>query len=131
MPYPGFPTDMNPQTAALLCMADGVSHISETIWDGRFRYVDELRRMGAHIKVEGKIAIIDGGYPLTAARVRATDLRAGAAMVIAGLVCRGRTEIEDIHYIERGYDDIVSKLCSVGAKIRKVTVPGDEGSETG
>ena len=123
LPYPGFPTDMNPQIATLMCLAPGESRLTETIWDGRFRYVEELKRMGANIRVEGKQAIIEGIGGFTPANVRAVDLRAGAAMIIAGLACNGRTEIEDIHYIERGYDDIVSKLRSVGAKIRKIEIP--------
>lgn len=131
LPYPGFPTDMNPQIATLMCLAHGTSHISETIWDGRFRYVDELRRMGAAIKVDGKLAVVEGGVPLTGTCVRAVDLRAGAAMVIAGLSCEGRTEIEDVHYIERGYDNIVSKLRSVGAKIKKINTPDDADMKTG
>lgn len=131
LPYPGFPTDMNPQIATLMCLAKGTSHISETIWDGRFRYVDELRRMGAMIKVDGKLAVVEGGVPLTGTCVRAVDLRAGAAMVIAGLSCDGRTEIEDVHYIERGYDNIVSKLRSVGAKIKKINTPDDADMKTG
>ena len=131
LPYPGFPTDMNPQIATLMCLAQGTSHISETIWDGRFRYVDELRRMGAMIKVDGKLAVVEGGMPLTGTCVRAVDLRAGAAMVIAGLSCEGRTEIEDVHYIERGYDNIVSKLRSVGAKIKKINTPDDADMKTG
>lgn len=131
LPYPGFPTDMNPQIATLMCLAQGTSHISETIWDGRFRYVDELRRMGAMIKVDGKLAVVEGGVPLTGTCVRAVDLRAGAAMVIAGLSCEGRTEIEDVHYIERGYDNIVSKLRSVGAKIKKINTPDDADMKTG
>lgn len=125
LPYPGFPTDMNPQIAVLMCLADGESRITETIWDGRFRYVEELRRMGADISVEGKQAVISGGTEFCSANVRAVDLRAGAAMIIAGLVCNGRTEIEDIHYIERGYDDIVSKLRTLGARIRKISIPDD------
>ncbi len=131
LPYPGFPTDMNPQIATLMCLAHGTSHISETIWDGRFRYVDELRRMGAAIKVDGKLAVVEGGSALTGTCVRAVDLRAGAAMVIAGLSCEGRTEIEDVHYIERGYDNIVSKLRSVGAKIKKINTPDDADMKTG
>ena len=125
LPYPGFPTDMNPQIAVLMCLGNGESRITETIWDGRFRYVEELRRMGAEITVEGKQAIIAGGTEFRSANVRAVDLRAGAAMIIAGLVCNGRTEIEDIHYIERGYDDIVSKLRTIGARIRKISIPDD------
>ncbi len=124
LPYPGFPTDMNPQFGALLCLADGVSCLTEGIFNNRFRYVEELKRMGASIKVDGVTAIIEGGRPLSAAPVKAVDLRAGVAMIIAGLAIKGgRTEIEDIHYIERGYDDIVGKLRAVGADIKKVIVP--------
>ncbi len=128
MPYPGFPTDMQPQMCVLMCLARGVSCLSESIFDNRFRYVEELKRMGASIKVDGKMAIIEGGYALSAAKVRAVDLRAGAAMVVAGLATPGITEIEDIHHIERGYDNIVGKLQAVGADIRKIYVP-DEFSE--
>ncbi len=124
LPYPGFPTDMNPQFGALLCLADGVSLLTESIFNNRFRYVEELKRMGASIKVDGATAIIEGGAPLSGAPVKAVDLRAGVAMIIAGLSVKGgRTEIEDIHYIERGYDDVVGKLRSVGADIKKVIVP--------
>ena len=123
MPYPGYPTDMQPQICVLLCMADGVSRLSEDIYDSRFRYVEELRRMGAEIRINGKTATITGGKKLHAARVRAVDLRAGAAMVIAALAADGVTEIEDIHHIERGYDDIVGKLRLVGADIKKISVP--------
>ena len=124
-PYPGFPTDMQPQMAALMCFAGGVSFLNESVWDNRFRYVEQLHRMGASIKVDGKTAIIEGGVPLTGAQVSAVDLRAGAAMVIAALAVEGRTEIDNIQCIERGYDDIVGKLRAVGADIRKVTVPDD------
>ncbi len=123
LPYPGFPTDMQPQICVLLCIAEGVSTLREGIWDNRFRYVEELKRMGATIEVDGKTAIIEGGQPLSGAVVRATDLRAGAAMVLAGLVAEGKTEIEDIQYIERGYDDIVGKLRGVGADIKRVEFP--------
>ena len=123
LPYPGFPTDMNPQFGALLCLADGVSLLTESIFNNRFRYVEELKRMGASIKVDGATAIIEGGAPLSGAPVKAVDLRAGVAMIIAGLSIKGRTEIEDIHYIERGYDDVVGKLRAVGADIKKVIVP--------
>lgn len=123
LPYPGFPTDMNPQMTVLLCLADGTSHMSETIWNNRFRYVDELQRMGAKIKVDDKTAIIEGGTVFTPACVKAVDLRAGAAMVIAALATNGRTEIEEIHLIERGYDDIVAKFRAVGANIRKIYMP--------
>ena len=123
MPYPGFPTDMQPQIGAVLTMAEGTSIVTEGIWDNRFRYVDELRRMGAQVQVDGKVAVFQGIDQLTAAPVKAVDLRAGAAMVIAGLAARGCTEIEEIQYIERGYEDIVEKLQSLGADIRQVTIP--------
>lgn len=123
LPYPGFPTDLQPQMCALLCLAHGTSILNESIWDNRFRYVQELKRMGASIKVDGNTAVVEGGTPLSGAVVKAMDLRAGAALVIAGLATEGRTEIEDIHYIERGYDDIVGKLASVGADIKKVYFP--------
>jgi len=123
LPYPGFPTDMNPQMTVLLCLANGTSHMSETIWSNRFRYVDELQRMGAKIKVDDRTAVIEGNTEFTPACVKAVDLRAGAAMVIAALVTKGRTEIEEIGYIERGYDDIVAKFKMVGANIRKGYFP--------
>lgn len=123
LPYPGFPTDMQPQMCVLMCLANGVSYLNESIFENRFRYVEELKRMGASIKVDGRTAIIEGGTPLSAAQVRALDLRAGVAMVIAGLATEGRTEIEEIHHIERGYDNIVGKLQGVGADIRRVTMP--------
>ncbi len=121
MPHPGFPTDMQPQIAVLLTMAEGTSIINESVWDNRFRYVDELRRMGAEIQVDGKLAVVQGGNQLTAAPVKAVDLRAGAAMVLAALAAKGVTEIEDIQYIERGYEDIVDKLRKLGADIRRIT----------
>lgn len=120
LPHPGFPTDMQPQIAALLSIADGTSVITEGVWDNRFKYVDELRRLGASIQVDGKVAVIEGVTNLKGAPVMATDLRAGAAMLIAGLVARGTTEIEDIYHIERGYEDIVYKLKKLGAKIKVV-----------
>ena len=123
LPYPGFPTDMHPQMSVLLCLADGASTLSETIWSNRFRYVDELQRMGAKIKVEDKTAFFEGNNVLTPAVVKAVDLRAGAAMVIAALATKGRTEIEDIAYIERGYVDIVEKIRGVGGNIRKAYFP--------
>ncbi len=122
-PYPGFPTDMHPQFATLLCLANGVSILNESVFNNRFRYVEELRRMGANIKVDGSTAIIEGGKALSGAPVKAVDLRAGVAMIIAGLSVKGKTEVEDIHFIERGYDDIVGKLRGVGANIKKVLVP--------
>ena len=122
-PYPGFPTDMQPQMAVLMCLASGVSFLNESVWDNRFKYVEQLHRMGASIKIDGKTAIVEGGVPLTAAQVSAVDLRAGAAMVIAGLAIEGKTEIDGIHCIERGYDDIVGKLRAVGADVKKVIIP--------
>ena len=126
LPYPGFPTDMQPQIAAILCMAEGTSVLTEGVWDNRYRYVDEFRRMGAQIQVDGKIAVIEGVEKLTGARIRACDLRAGAAMVIAGLAAQGTTEIDCIYHIERGYEDIVRKLSGVGADIRVVVTPERE-----
>ncbi|MGM9625694.1 MAG: UDP-N-acetylglucosamine 1-carboxyvinyltransferase [Eubacteriales bacterium] len=123
LPYPGFPTDAQPQICVLLCLANGVSTLYEGVWDNRFRYVEELKRMGAKIKVDGRTAIVEGVGALSAAPVRAVDLRAGAAMIVAALATQGRTEIEEIQYIERGYDDIVGKLRGVGADIRKVNIP--------
>jgi UDP-N-acetylglucosamine 1-carboxyvinyltransferase len=120
MPHPGFPTDMQPQITMLLSVAQGTSIVTEGVWDNRFRYVDELRRMGAKIQVDGKVAVIEGVEELTAAPVRATDLRAGAAMMIAGLVAKGVTEIEDIYHIERGYEDMQGKLSCLGAEIKKI-----------
>lgn len=119
MPHPGFPTDMQPQFAALLSISNGTSIISENVWDNRFRYVSELCRMGAQISVDGRLAIIEGVEELIAAPVKATDLRAGAAMIIAGLCASGTTEIENIVHIERGYEDIVNKFRGLGADIKK------------
>ena len=118
MPHPGFPTDMQPQITALLSTADGTSIVNEAVWDNRFRYVDELRRMGANISVDGSLAIIKGVERLTGAPVKATDLRAGAAMIVAALGAKGTTQIEDIRHIQRGYEDVVGKLSAVGADIR-------------
>jgi len=126
MPYPGFPTDMQPQIAAALCVAHGTSVLTEGVWDNRYRYVDEFRRMGAHIQVDGKVAVIEGVDHLTGAPVHACDLRAGAAMVIAGLAAQGVTEIDGIHHIERGYETIVEKLAVVGADIRIINIPGED-----
>ena len=126
MPYPGFPTDMQPQIAAVLCLATGTSVLTEGVWDSRYRYVDEFRRMGAHIQVDGKVAVIEGMPQLTGAPVNACDLRAGAAMVIAGLAAQGITEVGDIHHIERGYEDLVGKLSGVGANIKMITVPDED-----
>ncbi len=122
MPHPGFPTDMQPQFAALLTIADGLSIVNENVWESRFQYVSELARLGANINVQGKTALIEGVDHLDAAPVKATDLRAGAAMVIAGLCARGVTEIENIGYVERGYENIVEKLRKLGADITKKRV---------
>lgn len=126
MPYPGFPTDMQPQIAAVLCLAEGTSVLTEGVWDNRYRYADELRRLGARIQVDGKIAVIEGVETLTAAPMKACDLRAGAAMVIAGLAAQGVTEIDCIQHIERGYENLVQKLTGIGADIHIV-----EDSEAG
>ena len=122
MPHPGFPTDMQPQMAVLLAIANGTSLLTEAVWDNRFQYVGQLARMGANIQVEGKTAIIEGVPRLTGVEVKATDLRAGAAMVIAGLVANGTTTVEQIQYIDRGYEEIVEKLTALGADIRRVKV---------
>ncbi len=122
MPHPGFPTDMQPQITALLSICEGTSIVNEAVWDNRFRYVSELRRMGAQISVDGKIAVVEGIENLVGAPVKATDLRAGAALVIAGLSANGLTTIEDIGHIERGYENIVGKLQGLGADIKKIVV---------
>lgn len=122
-PHPGFPTDMQSQIATLLTLAEGTSIITENIWEQRFGYVDELRRMGADITVNGKVALIEGTGKLMGAPVKACDLRAGAALIIAGLAASGVTEIEDIFHIERGYDCMEGKLRQLGADIEKISVP--------
>ena len=121
LPYPGFPTDMQPQMAVILGIAEGTSTVTESIFENRFKYVDELTRMGANIKVESNIAIITGVERYTGARVNAPDLRAGAALVIAGLTAEGVTIVDDIHYIQRGYERFSEKLRELGAEIEKVT----------
>lgn len=121
LPYPGFPTDLQQPLSVLLTKAEGTSIVTESIFEGRFKYVDELKRMGANIKVDGRTAIIRGNTPLSSTQITATDLRAGAACVIAGLMSDGQTEIHDIKHVERGYENIVEKLRGVGADIRKVT----------
>lgn len=123
MPHPGFPTDMQPQMAVLLALADGTSLISEGIWSNRFRYAEQLNRMGASIKVDGQLAVVQGVEQLKGAPVRADDLRAGAAMLIAGLAAKGTTEIEDILHIDRGYEDVVEKFSALGASIKRVYLP--------
>jgi UDP-N-acetylglucosamine 1-carboxyvinyltransferase len=118
MPYPGFPTDMQPQIAAVLACAAGTSVINESVWDHRFRYVSELIRMGANILVDGRTAVVEGINKLTGTKVKTSDLRAGAALIIAGLSAEGITEIENVEYIERGYEDIAEKLSALGADIK-------------
>ena len=123
MPYPGFPTDMQPQITTVLSLAEGTSLVTEGVWSNRYRYVDELRRMGASIQVDEKTAVVEGVDHLTGAPIQAYDLRAGAAMVIAALAAQGQSEISCVQYIERGYEDIVSKLRALGADIRAVEEP--------
>ena len=122
LPYPGFPTDMHPQFAPLLCLANGVSCIQEGVWENRFRYVNELRKMGATVVLDSRTATFVGGGPLHGAPVDAMDLRAGAALIIAGLVAEGKTEIGGVDYIYRGYDHIVQKLAGLGACIQEIPV---------
>ncbi len=123
LPHPGFPTDMQPQITTLLTLAEGTSIVTESIFDNRFKYVDQLRRMGADISVDGRVAVIEGTGRLMGAPVRATDLRAGVALVIAGLAAVGTTEVEDIFHVERGYEDLEKKLRALGADIRKISTP--------
>ena len=120
LPYPGFPTDMQPQITVALALAKGTSIVTESIFENRFKYVDELARMGANIKVEGNTAIIDGVTQYTGAQISSPDLRAGAALVLAGLAADGITIVEDVHFIERGYERFEEKLKSLGAMIEKV-----------
>ena len=120
MPHPGFPTDMQPQISTVLALSQGTSIVSEGVWDNRFKYVDQLTIMGANIQVDGKTAIITGVERLTPAPVKAVDLRAGAAMIIAGLAAEGITEIEEIYHIDRGYENVVEKFTSLGADIKRV-----------
>ena len=120
MPHPGFPTDMQPLMGVLLSVAKGTSTITESVWDNRFRYVDELRKMGAMVQVDGQVAVFEGVDKLNPAPLRASDLRAGAAMVVAALMADGTSEIEEIGHIERGYENIVEKLRGLGAEISKV-----------
>lgn len=123
MPHPGFPTDMQPLMTVLLSLAKGTSIITEGIWENRFRYVDELTRMGANIQVDGRVAVIEGVQELLPAPMRASDLRAGAALVVAALAADGMSEVDEISHIERGYEDIVEKLRGLGADIRRVEKP--------
>ena len=123
MPHPGFPTDLQPIISVALCLAKGTSIITEGIWDNRFRYVDELQRMSANIKVDGRVAVIEGISAFTPAPVSATDLRAGAALVVAALSTQGVSEIDEVEHIERGYENIVEKLSALGADIKRVYQP--------
>ena len=124
-PHPGFPTDMQPQIVTLLCLANGTSVVTENVYDNRFRYVDELKRMGANITVDGRVAVIEGIESFSGAPVKAVDLRAGAAMLIAGVAAPDKTEIEDVRHIERGYEDVVEKFRALGADIKRIDVPDD------
>ncbi len=125
LPYPGYPTDMQPQLVTFLTTIQGTSTAREGVWDNRFKYTQELKRMGASIQVEGKLAIIDGVSKLTGAHVRATDLRAGAAMIIAGLMAEGTTEITDIYHIDRGYENFEEKFINLGGNIQRIQVVED------
>lgn len=119
MPYPGFPTDMQAQFMAMMAVSEGTGMVTETVFENRFMHVDELKRMGAHIKIEGRTSVVEGVERLTGCQVKATDLRAGAAMVLAGLVAEGETQVGYIHHIDRGYDNLVDKLVGLGADIRR------------
>ncbi|MCI6653350.1 MAG: UDP-N-acetylglucosamine 1-carboxyvinyltransferase [Ruminococcus sp.] len=130
MPHPGFPTDCQPQFVAMLTSCNGTSIINENVWDNRYQYISELQRMDAKISVEGRLAIIEGGRPLKPASVKATDLRAGAAMIIAALTANGKTVISNIQYIERGYEEVVEKFRELGADIKKVYDPEGELAES-
>lgn len=126
MPHPSFPTDMQPQITTVLALADGTSIVTEGVWENRFRYTDQLTLMGADISVEGRAAVVKGVERLIGAPVAASDLRAGAAMIIAGLAAEGTTEIENIEYIDRGYEDVVSKIKSLGGDMKRVQVTEPE-----
>ena len=126
MPYPGFPTDMQPQISVALCLAHGTSIITDSVWNTRFRYTDEFKRMGAQIQVDGNLAIIEGVERLTGAQLEACDLRAGAAMLIAALAAHGISEISNVQYIERGYEDVIGKVRGVGGRIKAVEIPEEE-----
>jgi UDP-N-acetylglucosamine 1-carboxyvinyltransferase len=119
MPYPGFPTDMQAQFMAMLAVSEGTGLVTETVFENRFMHVDELKRMGSNIKIDGRTSVVEGVQKLTGCQVKATDLRAGAAMVLAGLVADGETQVGYIHHIDRGYDHLVAKLCGLGADIRR------------
>ena len=129
MPYPGFPTDMQPQITVVLSLAEGTSIVTEGVWDNRFKYVGELKRLGAQIQVDGRVAVVEGVGRLEGAPIQACDLRAGAALVIAGLAAQGTTTLGSVQYIERGYEDMVGKLRAVGADIELVDLPEPEKAE--
>jgi len=131
MVYPGFPTDLQPQMTALLSTARGTSVVTETVFDNRFQYMTELRRLGCNVTVEGRVAVVEGGVTLSGAEVSATDLRAGAALVIGGLAAKGETTISNVKYIDRGYEDIENKLRMLGADIRRVNAAKNAESEPG
>ena len=130
LPYPGFPTDMQPQMTTVLSLAQGTSLVTEGVWSSRYRYVDELKRMVAHIQVDDKTAVVEGVEKLTGAPIQAYDLRAGAAMVIAALAAQGESEISNVQYIERGYEDIIGKLRALGADIRAIDEPDESSMPT-
>ena len=121
MPYPGFPTDMQAQFMALMTVAEGTSVFTETVFENRFMHADELRRMGANIKIDGRNAIVEGVSRLTGCKVKATDLRAGAALIIAALAAEGQTEITELQYIDRGYEDLIEKFQTIGADIVRIS----------
>ena len=129
LPYPGFPTDMQPQITVVLALAEGTSIVTEGVWDNRFKYVGELKRLGAQIQVDGRVAVVEGVGRLEGAPIQACDLRAGAALVIAGLAAHGTTTLGSVQYIERGYEDMVGKLRAVGADIEMVDLPEPEKQE--
>jgi UDP-N-acetylglucosamine 1-carboxyvinyltransferase len=122
LPYPGFPTDLQPQMSALLSIAEGTSIITESVWDNRFQYIDELKRLGADIKVEGRVAVVKGVKYFSGAQVCATDLRAGAGLVLAALAAEGKTTITNLQYIDRGYETIEQKLNGMGADIKRIKI---------
>ncbi len=126
LPYPGFPTDLQQPATVLLSTADGASIIVENIFESRFKHINEIRRMGANVSIDGRVCVVEGVERLTGAPVRATDLRAGAALVVAGLMADGQTEITGVKYIDRGYDHIEDKLRSVGADIHREEAPDEE-----
>jgi len=118
--YPGFPTDLQPQMTALLTQAEGTSYVTETVFENRFQYIDQLSRLGAKVKIEGRMAVIEGSARLTGAEVTATDLRAGACLVVAALAAEGCTVISNVNYIDRGYEKLEEKLTNLGASIRRI-----------